>query len=119
MALVSEELVVVMVHLLPLLVEHLLTHSRRFHSGPTLLNLKVDSLVVLGHYFVQFLVPGLSQESASRVGTLTFFKVFLFFVVYLVRKSYLRFVLLLVSLLKAHDVGLKRSPRLINKVSGM
>ena len=119
MSLASEELVVVMVHLLPLLVKHLLTHGSRLHSGPTLLNLKVDSLMVLGHYFVQFLVPGLSQESASGVGTLTFFKVFLFFVVYLVRKSYLRFVLLLVSLLKAHDVGLKRSPRLIKKVSRM
>jgi hypothetical protein len=87
-ALVREELVVVVVHLLPLLVNHLLAHGRRLHSLPTLLNLVVNPLVVLRHDLVQLLVPILCQKGAGRVGTLTFFKVFLFFVVYLVIQSY-------------------------------
>jgi hypothetical protein len=76
------------VHLLPLLPDHLLTHGRCFHSRPTLINLIVDSLVVLSHDLGQFLVPILCQESTRGLGTLSFFKVFLFFVVYLIGQSY-------------------------------
>ena len=88
MAPVTEELGVVVVHLLPLLIDHLLPYGRRLHSLPPLVDLKVDAIVVIRHYLSQFLVPRLGQEGAGRVGTLTFFKVFLFFIVNLVGQSY-------------------------------
>ncbi len=59
MSLIDQELVIVVVHLAPLLVNHLLSYRRRFHAMSAVLNLIVYSLVVFGDDLVQFLVTSL------------------------------------------------------------
>lgn len=56
MSLIDIELVIIMVHLVPLLVNHLLPYCRCFHAISAVLDLLIYPLVVFGHDLVQFLV---------------------------------------------------------------
>ena len=64
-SLIDQELVVIVMHLAPLLVDDLLADSCRFNTLPSFLHLLVYPLVVLGHNLLQLFVTVLAQECSG------------------------------------------------------